>query len=538
MNDFEGMPMRPSRATCRAEQGMVATAHYLGSDAALDVLKQGGSAVDAAICAAATLGVVLPHMIGIGGDAFWLIYDAASNKVHAINGSGPCGRQVSVDGYAAEAGIPHRGPRAAITVPGAVDSWRLAHERFGRLPMAPLMERAIAYARNGMPVSDDLSNWIHEDQAALGSDPGAADVFLDRGKAYAPGARLTQQALAATLERIAADGPRSFYDVSGHSIAAYLQQRAGSLSAEDFADYRARWVDPISTRYRDFDAYQLPPPSQGIAGLLILNFLEGIDLRRLGPDSAQFYHALIQATKWAFDKRDRHLCDPLFGDVPIPELLAPSLISAERAAWLDDAHRTTSSPPSGSDTTFICVADAAGNAVGLVQSLYFDFGACVVDPQSGVLLQNRGCFFSLDPSHPNCLKPGKQSASTLMSGMLLKHGLPYLVYGSQGGEVQPQAQTALLTRIVDFDFDIQSALDAPRLLYGRSWGDVSSQLLLEGNAPEAVFAALQQRGHPLKKVQWPHSRMGTAQAIRLKGPWSDFFEGGADVRGEGIALGF
>jgi gamma-glutamyltranspeptidase len=517
---------------------MVATAHYLGSDAALDVLKQGGSAVDAAICAAATLGVVLPHMVGIGGDAFWLIYDAKSRQVHALNGSGPCGRGVKVSDYATEAAIPHRGPRAAITVPGAVDSWRLAHERYGRLPPARLLERAVGYARDGMPVSNDLAGWIHADRVPLGADPGAAEVFLDGGERCLPGARLTQGALAATLEQIGIDGWRSFYDTTGRSIAAYLRQRGGSLMPEDFTDYRARWVDPISTRYRGFDAFQVPPPSQGIAGLLILNFLEGLDVRRMSPTSPNFYSALIQATKWAFEKRDRHLCDPLFHEIPIAKLLAPCLASAERPAWLNDPERTTSSPPSGSDTTFICVADGEGNAVGMVQSLYFDFGACVVDPQSGVLLQNRGSFFSLDPQHPNALQPGKQSASTLMSGMLCKDGQPYLVYGSQGGEVQPQAQTALVTRIVDFDLDIQSALDAPRLLYGRTWGDTSNQLLLESSAPQSVFEGLRRLGHPVERVAWPHPRMGTAQAIRLKGPWSPFFEGGADVRGEGIALGF
>ena len=530
--------MRPSRAICRSERGMVATAHYLGSDAALDVLKQGGSAVDAAICAAATLGVVIPHMIGIGGDAFWLIYDAKSKKIHALNGSGPCGRNIQASDYDANVGIPHRGPRAAITVPGAVDSWRLAYEKFGRLPLARLMEPAINYARHGSPVSNDLAGWIKDDREALHADPGAADVFLDGGTPYSPGARLIQSALAATLEQIGADGPRSFYDRAGRSIAAYLNARGGALTAADFTNYRTRWVDPISTRYRGFDAYQLPPPSQGMAGLLILNFLEGLDLRRMGPTSPDFYSALIQATKWAFEKRDSHLCDPLFHDIPVRDLLKPCLASTERSAWLHDHARSTSSPPSGSDTTFICVADREGNAVGLVQSLYFDFGACVLDPQSGVMLQNRGSFFSLDPTHHNFLEPGKQSASTLMSGMLCKDGHPYLVYGSQGGEVQPQAQTSIVTRMVDFGLDVQSALDAPRLLYGRTWGDTSNQLLLESSAPDAVFEGLRHRGHPVERVGWPHTRMGTAQAIRLKGPWSPFFEGGADVRGEGIALGF
>jgi gamma-glutamyltranspeptidase/glutathione hydrolase len=517
---------------------MVATAHYLGSDTALDVLKQGGTAVDAALAAAATMSVVLPNMVGIGGDAFWLIYDARTQAVHALNGSGPAGRKVDLSCFAGRSAIPHRGPRAAITVPGTVDSWRLAHERFGRMPFGCLLDRAIAYARSGMPVSADVSNWIRNDRNDLAADPGASDIFLVDGKVPAAGVRLRQPALAATLARMVDQGPRSFYDYAGRSIASYLKARDGLLVEDDFASYRACWVEPVTARYRGYEACQLPPPSQGMAGLLILNFLDGLDVGRLGPESPRFYSAVIQATKWAFEKRDRYLCDPRFGEVPLRELLAPALAAAERDEWLGAPQRVTTSPPSGSDTTFICTADEEGNVVGLVQSLYFDFGACVADPESGVILQNRGSLFSLDPKHLNALMPGKQSASTLMSGMLLKDGQPYLVYGSQGGEVQPQAQTAIVTRLIDFGFDIQQALDAPRLLYGRSWGDDGNKLLLESNAPANVFEGLRALGHPVEPVPWPYTRMGTAQAIRLKGPWSEFFEGGADVRGEGIALGF
>ena len=530
--------MRLTRPPCRAEHGMVATAHYLASTAALDILKRGGTACDAAICAASVLGVVQPHMIGLGGDAFWLFYDARTRQVHALNGSGPCGSQVSCDHYAEARQIPQRGPRAAITVPGAVDSWRLAHARFGRLPFADLLSAAIGLARDGMPVSDDLAQWIEEDRDALAADPGAAAVFLKDGKPYRAGERLRQTRLADTLELIATQGPRAFYETTGASIAAYLAQRGGLLRHADFEAYRARWVEPISTSYRDYEVYQLPPPSQGLAGLLILNFLDGIDFSRQPPNSEPYYHALIQATKWAFEKRDAHLCDPDFGDIPLKRLLDKEVCAAERREWLDGPVRLTATAPTGSDTTFISVADAEGNAVGTVQSLYFDFGACVVDPASGVLMQNRGCGFSLDCAHPNVLAPGKQSASTLMSSMLLKDGLPYAVYGSQGGEVQPQAQTAFVTRLVDFGFDVQAALEAPRLLYGRSWGDDANKLLLEATAPDLVFAGLRRRGHPVEPVTWPYPGMGTAQAIRLKGPWSDFHEGGADPRGEGIAVGY
>ncbi|HTH44700.1 MAG TPA: gamma-glutamyltransferase [Oxalicibacterium sp.] len=529
--------MRTTRPVAYAEHGMVATAHYAATDAALDVLKEGGTAVDAAICAAATLSVVLPHMIGIGGDAFWMIHDARSNTLASLNGSGTCGRNISLDTYRGMDAIPSRGPLSAITVPGAVDSWRLAHERFGTMPFTRLLQPAIRYAREGVAVTQDISQWISDDAEVFRQDPGAAGIFLKNGETYQPGERLRQTALADTLQAIAQHGPRHFYEQTAHSIAAYLKDQGGLLTAEDFSDYRAKWVQPISTTYRGFQVYQVPPPSQGIAGLLILNFLNGIDLSGVQPDSPAYYNAMIQAIKWAFSKRDRYLTDPDFYDIPIEQLLDPALANAERDEWLADTTRTHENRPGGSDTTFISIADKYGNAVGLVQSLYFDFGACVADPASGVLLQNRGSFFSLQPDHPNVLKPRKQSASTLMSGMLFKDGKPFLVYGTQGGEVQPQTQTSVVTRVVDFGMNVQQAIDAPRVLYGRSWGDTSNKLLLESAAPAQTFDALKKMGHPVEPAQWPFPRMGTAQAIRVPGPWSPFFEGGADPRGEGIALG-
>lgn len=530
--------MRTTRPVSYAENGMVATAHYLATGAALDVLKEGGTAVDAAICAAATMSVVLPHMIGIGGDAFWMIHDAKSNTLTSLNGSGTCGKNISLADYQGLDAIPHRGPRAAITVPGAVDSWGLAHARYGTLPLTRLLAPAIRYAREGVAVTQDISRWIADDADVFRQDPGSAGIFLKNGNAYQPGERLQQTALGDTLEGIAKNGTRHFYEHTAHSIVNYLKSQGGLLTLDDFHQYRAKWVEPISTTYRGFQAYQVPPPSQGIAGLMILNFLNGIDLSGLDENSPEYYNAMIQAIKWAFNKRDQYLTDPDFSDIPIEELLDPKLANAERAEWLADTKRTHENRPGGSDTTFISIADKYGNAVGLVQSLYFDFGACVTDPVSGVLLQNRGSFFSLQPGHPNVLKAGKQSASTLMSGMLFKDGKPYMVYGTQGGEVQPQTQTSVVTRVVDFGLNVQQAIDAPRVLYGRTWGDTSNKLLLESAAPAASFDALQEQGHPVEAAQWPFPRMGTAQAVRLPGPWSEFFEGGADPRGEGIALGF
>ncbi len=517
---------------------MVATPHALASVASLDVLRDGGNAVDAALAAVAALGSVLPHMTGIGGDAFWLIHDAASGTLSGINGSGTAGRRATPDAYAGQAEIPPRGPRAAITVPGAVDSWRLAHGRFGRLPLARVLEPAIHYARTGTPVSASLSAWIAESAAALAADPGSSALFLTYGAAPAEGARLAQPALADTLSAIAALGPRSFYDVVGQQVGDYLGTRGGLLDAADFAAYQARWVAPISVRYRDCTAFQLPPPSQGLAGLLILNFLNGLDVAGFGDGSPEYFHVLIQAIKWAFRQRDTWLTDPDFLAIPLDALLDARTADHDRAQALADVTGLRAARPTGNDTVFVATADAQGNAVGVVQSLYFDFGAAVLEPELGVLLQNRGSFFSLDPAHPNVLAPGKQSASTLMAGMLFRDGRPFLVHGTQGGEVQAQTNASVVTRVVDFGLDVQRAIEAPRLLYGRSWGDAANQLLIETVAGEDTAAGLATLGHATTAAAWPHPRMGTAQAIRLKGAGRAFHEGGADPRGEGLALGY
>lgn len=530
--------MRTTRPVCISENGMVATAHYLATGAALDVLKEGGNAVDAAICAAGTLSVVLPHMIGIGGDAFWLVYDAGTKTISAINGSGRSGRHATLDKFSQYKTIPSRGPLSAITVPGAVSSWDIAHRKYGTKPFQRLLEPAIHYARSGFPLTADVARWIHDDIEDFRADPGSASIFLNKGEPLREGERLRQSALANTLEKIARSGPRHFYETTSRSIVQYLQSRGGLLTLEDFQACDAKWVEPISTTYRNHQIFQVPPPSQGIAGLMMLNFLNGIDFSGCDMDSADYFHAAIQATKWAFRKRDQYLTDPDFSHIPLGRLLDPHLADQERQAWLADVKLSHENMPGGSDTTFISIADQYGNAVGLVQSLYFDFGSCVTDPESGVLLQNRGSFFSLKPDHPNVLAPQKQTASTLMSGMAFREGKPYLVYGTQGGEVQPQTQTSLITRTIDFGLNVQQAIEAPRVLYGRSWGDESNKLLIESTAPSETFTQLREMDHPVEKAVWPYPRMGTAQAIRLRGPWSPFFEGGADPRGEGIALGF
>ncbi|MGF6777277.1 gamma-glutamyltranspeptidase [Paraburkholderia sp. GAS334] len=538
MHNPNETPARTTRPVSRAERGMVATAHPLATQEALAVLRAGGSAVDAALTAAAMLSVVQPHMTGIGGDAFWMIAPAGEAPI-GIDGSGQSARRATLERFSGHTALPTRGALAALTVPGAVGSWMLARERFGKLPLERVLAPAIDYAREGVAVGRDLARWFADDAEVLRADAGCRATYFDEhGHVLKEGARLRQPALAGTFGHLVRHGLSAFYRDIGDSAAAYVDAQGGLLDAMDFASNRAQWVKPLRTQYRGYEVCQMPPPSQGVAGAMILNFLDGVQIDPRAPLGADYFHAKIQAIKWAFGYRDRHLTDPLIVKVPIDELLAASLAARERDAWLADATRQHAAVAQGSDTTFICVADSEGNAVGLVQSLYFDFGAALLDPATGVLLQNRGSFFSLDPRHPNALAPGKRTASTLMSAMLLKDGLPYLVYGTQGGEGQPQTQTSIATRVADFGWDVQRAIEAPRVLCGRAWGDASNRLLLEDSAPAATFDALRALGHPVEAAAALHPLFGTAQAIRLRGPWSPFFEGGADPRGEGVALGY
>ncbi len=529
--------MQTTRPAVFSERGAVSTPHYLASVVALDILREGGNAVDAAIAAASTLGVVLPHMTGIGGDAFWLVYDAATRTLTALDGSGACGRDVTPARYAGESAVPLRGPRAAITVPGAVRSWTEAHRRFGDLPLERLLEAAIFYAENGCPVSDHLAAWSHTDRELLASDPGAAGIFLPEGSALVVGAQLRQPALAASLRAIARTAGDAFYGPIARSIVAYLRAQAGFLCEDDFDAYRTRWTEPISIKYRCYTAYQVPPPSQGVAGLMILNALDRLDLNALGNGSVAYYRAMVEAVKWAFGYRDAYLCDPAFEAMPLQRLLDP-LLAYEMDAGGSRVEVPDRTRAAGEDTVFLATADAAGNAVGLVQSLYFDFGSGVVDPHSGVLLQNRGSSFSLQPGHPNELAPGKRTASTLMAGMLFENDRPYLVYGTQGGEGQPQTQTSIVTRIVDYGFNVQAAIEAPRFLHGAGWGVASRTLLLEAPAGCEVADALERLGYPMERATALSPRLGTAQAIRLKGESRPYFESGADPRGDGLALGY
>lgn len=546
---------RTGRPPTLASHGMVATPHHLASAAGLDALRRGGSAVDAAIAASAVLCVVYPHMTGLGGDGFWLIAGPDTGGVQALDAGGPSARRATIQFYRERdhvSEIPARGALAALTVPGALDGWRAAHDRFGRLSWSDLLAAAIDYARDGMPVSRSLADWLAQDKPILRQFAETARVYLPEGEPQREGARLIQADLARALEEVASVGIRAgFYEGSiAQRICQALGPAGSPLQPEDFAAYRANWVEPIATTYRGLEVFQLPPSTQGLAALQILNLLEGFDVRAWGEGTADYYHHVVEAVKIAFADRDEWLTDPEWIDIPLDRLLSKeyaaqrrALIDARRALvaeevepglrFTHDVHRRIP----GGDTVYLCAADPKGLVVSTIQSIYHDFGAAVIGGDTGIILQNRGSFFSLDEHHPNRLEPGKRTFHTLIPAMMLQEGRPILAFGSMGGEGQPQSQTALVTRIVDFGYDVQQAIEAPRWLMGRTWGTESRNLSLECRIPDEVVRELTLRGQPVQVVGAWSGTMGHAQAIRIDRA-TGFLEGGADPRGDGAALGW
>jgi oxamate amidohydrolase len=540
-----------------APLGMVATSHYLATGTGLNILRRGGSAVDAAIAANAVLCVAYPHMAGIGGDAFFLIHEPGEGGVRAINASGPAARLANPEFYKGRGhneSIPQRGPLSALTVPGCVDGWRVAHERYGRLEWSSLFDDAVRYARTGVPVGMSLASWLVSDEGLLKKRDETKAVFLPGGRVPRRGERIVNTGLADSFERIARDGARSFYEGRIAQIVCDALKLEGSpLRQEDFAEFHAEWVEPISTEYRGRRVYEFPPNTQGFAALAILNLIEEYDLKAWGDGSAEYYHHMAEAVKVAFADRDAWLTDPKFLDIPIERLLDKGyarerrgLIEPDRSLPMgavvpgiayDRERRVQAVESAGGDTCSFCAVDSDGLAVSAIESIYHDFGSGVIAGESGIILQNRGAFFSLDEDHPNALQPGKRSFHTLTPAMLFDGDDLELVYGTMGGEGQPQTHTAIVTRIVDFGYDVQSAIEAPRWLMGRTWGTQSKELWLENRVADPVVRDLERRGQPVSMGKAFDDKMGHAQAIRIDHE-RGFLEGGADPRGDGAAMGY
>jgi len=542
------------RPTTMAPNGIVTTPHYLASAAALEVLEDGGNAVDAAIAAQAALAVVYPHYTGLGGDAFWLIYNAKTKEVKALNASGRSGEKTTIDFYKQKGFdvIPSRGYLAANTVPGTVSGWgeayKYAKKSMGNsMDLDNVLKRAIQYAEKGYPVTPNQESWTisaidtkDKELKNLQRFETFRKTFLKpNGEPYKAGEMLVQKDLANTLKIIANKGTDAFYkgDI-GKKIAADIQANGGSLTYNDFANHKADWVNPITVDYRGYQAYNVPPNSQGMASLSILNILNNFDLKSMGEGTADYYHVMVEATKQAFADRDKWLTDPDFVKIPVDQLLSKEhgKQMADRIDMKKAAKAVEPLDPKG-DTVWLGIVDKDGNAVSVIQSHYFDWGAGVVAKDTGVLLQNRGSFFSLDKNNINHLEPKKRTFHTLNPAMLLKDGKPYMLYGTQGGEGQPQTQAALVTRFVDFGFSVQDAIEAPRWLHGRNWGDSANDLKMEGRIPQSVMDELIRRGHPVKKIDNYTDQVGQSGMVVID-PKTNVKFGGADPRGEGASIGY
>jgi oxamate amidohydrolase len=536
-------PTRWPEAHARA--GLVASPHVLASESGLAILKAGGNAVDAAIAAAATVAVVYPHMNGVGGDNFWLIYDAGGGTLRALNGAGRSAGGIDAQEYRTRHGavMPTRGGEAALTVPGAISGWWAAHE-FSRATMGSsiawpaLLADAIVHAREGMPPSA-----CHRRVTAAASALFAPQAPSEIRRTFWPGyhperlsaPRFVQSELAATLRAVAEGGAQEFYTGAlARRIARGAQEAGSPLRTADFAAHRADWVQPLRVPYRGGEATSFPPPTQGFAALAILALLAGFELADMGE--ADYVHVIVEATKLAFEDRDRYLADPTTIDVPVAHCLDPARLADRRRRISRRRAMPVDGPASGGDTIAIVTADERGNAVSLIQSLYHEFGAAVVAGDTGVLLQNRGAFFSLDPAHPNALGPSKRTATTLIPSMFLVDGRPRLVYGTMGGEGQPQTQAALVTRIVDRGLGPQAAVEAPRWLFGRTWGEPSKALRLEARFRDGVSEDLRARGHDVRMVEEWSDIMGHAHVIEIGADGA--LRSGTDPRADGGALGW
>ena len=531
----------------RAPRGMVATPHLLATQSGVAALRAGGNALDAAVAAAATIAVVYPHMNGLGGDSVWLIYDARSQRLRTLCAVGRAARAASIEWYAARGvsgALPTRGGPAALTVPAAVDGWWQAHQYSRssmRSPLAwpALLGDAVLYAREGFAASEGQRT----------PPPREPDLFGERAPEvirqslwplYHPDALrrgpLVQRDLGRTLEAIRDGGAEAFYrgDLARRLVAAAAA--AGSpLAIEDLIEHRSDWMDPLRIPYAEGHVASAPPPTQGISALAVLGLTERFDMASL-PE-ADYIHVLVEATKLAFEDRDRHLTDPAFMRVAPADLLAPDrLQSRGRLISRERVRPPQPVGPAAGDTIALVTADRDGNAVSVIQSLYFTFGSGLMAGDTGVVLQNRGSFFSLDPGHVNALAPGKRTMHTLIPSMYLEGGRPRFVYGTMGGEGQPQTQAAILTRRLFRRLGPQAAIEAPRWLLGRTWGQTSDTLKLESRFAPAVVDDLRRRGHDVELVGAYDEIVGHAGCV-IRHP-DGSFEGGADPRSDGSVAAY
>lgn len=507
----EGFPYQ-SRSPVIAKHGIVATSHPLASQVGLDVLKSGGTAADAAIAANAMLGLVEPMSCGIGGDLFVLYWDAKSRKLYGLNASGRCPQKLTCEvctGLNLEE-IPLEGP-LSWTMPGCVDGWETLRSRFGVKTMSELLAASIVAAEEGAPVTEIIGGYFASAEAALKKDPGSTATYLPSGRPPRHGELFRNPDLARTYRLIADGGAEAFYRGEiAERLVAFSDEVGGYFSAEDLSSHRSEWVEPVSTNYRGYDVWELPPNGQGIAALQMLNTLEAYDLKSLGRGNPEFWHLLVEAKKLAFADRARFYADPAFGEVPVADLISKDYAAKRRA--LISTEKALVGVPAGDprlshgDTIYLSVVDKDRNCCSLIQSNFHGFGSKLTPPGLGFALQNRGALFALDEAHPNCLKPGKRPFHTIIPAMVTKDGRPWLCFGVMGGDMQPQGHVQVLVNLIDFGMNVQHAGDAARFEHtgsasptGAAEKPLGGTVVLEPGVPEEVAEGVRAKGHQVAR---------------------------------------
>ena len=531
-----------SRSEVIGQNGMVATSHPLATQIGLDILKQGGTAIDAAIAANVALGLMEPTGNGIGGDLFAIVWDAETQKLHGLNASGPAPKDITID-YFVEKGlkkIPSYGP-LPVTVPGAVDGWVKLHEKFGKLDFKSLFEPTIKYAKAGFPVTETIAYYLNRSQKRFENYPNFNDVWVKNGSMPKKGEIFKNPQLAKTLEVIASKGRSGFYEGSiARTMADFIQSQGGFLTYEDLASFHSEWTPPVSSNYRGYEVWELPPNGQGIAALQILNMLENYDLKSLGLFSAEYIHLFTEAKKLAFADRAKYYADPLFEKIPVEELISKSY--AKERIKLIDANKVAKTDEAGilknGDTIYLTAADQYGNMISLIQSNYRGMGSGMVPTGLGFMLQDRGELFSLDKNHKNSLKGGKRPFHTIIPAFVTKDGKPFMSFGVMGGATQPQAHAQIIINMIDFGLNLQEAGDAPRIVHSGSSQPTDEimkdggTLSIESGFGKTIEEELIAKGHVL---QYEKGIFGGYQAIMLK---DGVYYGASETRKDGQAAGY
>ena len=532
------------RSPVLATSAMAATSQPLATQVALDVMKNGGNAIDAAIAANALLGLVEPTGNGLGGDLFAIVWDAKTKKLYGLNASGRSPKSLSLEWFAQNGhqSIPSHGP-LPVTVPGAVDGWFMLHDRFGKKRMNELLKPTIDYAKEGFPVSQLIAYYWNRSIPLLERWPGFSEQFTIEGRAPAEGEIWKNPGLAKTLQSIADGGRDAFYkgDIA-KTIANYMEKNGGFLSYEDLSSHTGNWVDPVSTNYRGYDVWELPPNGQGIAALQILNIMELFDISSMDHDSAEYVHLFTEVKKLVFEDRAKYYADPEFNKIPVTTLISKDY--AQKRSDLLNLDRAANTYPSGKlleegDTIYLTTADKDGNMVSLIQSNYRGMGSGMTPDGLGFVLQDRGEMFSLEEGHFNQFEGGKRPFHTIIPAFVTKGGLPWMSFGLMGGAMQPQGHAQIVINMIDFEMDIQAAGDAPRIHHTGSsepTGEVMINggiLNLETGYSYETIRQLMRMGH---EIQYANGPYGGYQAIH-RAP-NEVYWGATETRKDGHAAGY